>query len=465
MTAHPLEPSVAELDALTAACVAFVREHLRTLAEQPAADAEAAEALRPDFREPVPESGRPIDQVLARLGPAIARSFNTAGPGYFAFIPGGGIPTAALADYVGLSTNRYVGVNKAAPALAEIEATTVRWMASIVGYGAGAGGILTSGGSMSNLLAIVAARAAKLPEAFFSGVLYTSRETHLSVSKSARVAGFPASHVRALPVDDRLRLDVRSLREAIEADAKAGRTPFLIVANAGTTNTGAIDPLPEILRVAREHGLWVHADAAYGGFFNLVPEARERLAGLDECDSVTLDPHKGLFLPYGTGCLVLRDPNALHRAHAGEAEYLRDVASDDETINFTDLSPELSRDFRGLRLWLPLQLHGLGAFRAQLAEKLSLTRVAYEALRNEPRLEIVDEPQLSIVAFRMKRGGDAATRALLERVNAGRRVFLSSTVLGGKLTGRLCILSFRSHADRVGEAVEAIQRGAAGIDP
>lgn len=465
MTAYPLEPSLAELDALTAACVAFVRDHLRTLPEQPAADAEAAEAIRREFREDVPEAGRPIGDVLARLGPAIARSFNTAGPGYFAFIPGGGIPTAALADYVALSTNRYVGVSKAAPALAEIEATAVRWMAGIVGYGAGAGGVLTSGGSMSNLLAIVAARVAKLPEAFFGGVLYTSRETHLSVSKSARVAGFPSSHVRALPVDERLRLDVRALRQAIEADANAGRTPFLVVANAGTTNTGAIDPIPEILDVARERGLWVHADAAYGGFFRMVPEARERLAGLEACDSVTLDPHKGFFLPYGTGCLVLRDPNALQRAHAGEAEYLRDVASDDETINFTDLSPELSREFRGLRLWLPLQLHGLGAFREQLTEKLALTRSAYDALRAEPRLEILDEPQLSIVAFRMKRGGDAATRALLERVNAGRRVFLSSTVLDGKLTGRLCILSFRSHADRVEEAVDALRRAATQLDP
>jgi aromatic-L-amino-acid decarboxylase len=461
MPPHPLEPSPDALDHLTAACVAFVRDHVTSLASQPACDVDDADPLRLSFREPAPETGRSIEEILKRLGPAIAKSFNTAGPGYLAFIPGGGIYAAALADYIALATNRYVGVAKAAPALVEIETAATRWLATMVGYGPGAAGILTSGGSMANLLAIVAARCERLGEDFTRGVIYTSTETHHSIAKAARLAGFAPSHVRALPVDRHFRLDTGALREAIAADRRAGRVPFLIVANGGSTNVGAIDPIPELLQIGREHCLWVHADAAYGGFFTLVPEGRERLRGLSECDSVTLDPHKGLFLPYGTGCVVVRDAEALRRAHAGDADYLKDVAAEGDAVNFSDLSPELSRDFRGLRLWLPLMLHGVGAFREQLAEKLALARLAYDELRKDGRFEMVCEPQLSVVAFRLARGDDAANRALLDRVNAGRRVFLSSTVLDGKLTLRICVLSFRTHEDRVREAVEALRLHAA----
>jgi aromatic-L-amino-acid decarboxylase len=465
MNQHPLEPGAVELDELTDACVAFVRDHVASLYLQSASDVDDVGALCLSFREPFAEDGRPIEEILGRLGPAIAKSFNTAGPGYFAFIPGGGIYASALADYIALATNRYVGVAKAAPVLAEIEASTIRWLASVVGYGPGAGGVLTSGGSMSNLLAIVAARTDRLPEQFLDGTIYASSETHISVIKAARVAGFPRGNVRLLPIDHRCRLDVRALERAIDADAASGRKPFLIVANAGTTNTGAIDPLREIAAIGRARGLWVHGDAAYGGFFRLAPEGKERLAGLEECDSVTLDPHKGLFLPYGTGGLVLRAPDVLRRAHAVDAAYLQDVVAEDDTVNFTDVSPELSREFRGLRLWLPLRLHGVKAFRDQIAEKLSLARAAFVELESDPRFEVIDEPQLTVVAFRLRDAADATNRRLLERVNAGKRVFLSSTVMGGRLALRLCVLSFRSHEDRVREAITALRDGAAELVP
>ncbi len=465
MTSFPLEPDLAEHDHLTAACVAFVRSHLSTLEHQPASDVDDVEPLRRSFREPFSEDGHPIEGLLGRLGEAIAKSFNTAGPGYFAFIPGGGLYATALADYIALATNRYVGVTRAAPALAEIELATTRWLASVVGYGPGAGGVLTSGGSMSNLLAIVAARTDRLSEQFLDGTIYASSETHASIMKAARVAGFPRANVRLLPVDGRFRLDVRALESAIAADAAQGLRPFLVVANAGTTNTGAIDPLPEIVAVARARGLWVHADAAYGGFFTLVPEGKARLRGIEECDSVTLDPHKGLFLPYGTGGFVLRDPSVLRRAHAIDASYLQDVAAEGDDVNFTDSSPELSRDFRGIRLWLPLQLHGVKAFRDQIAEKLSLAQLVFTELRADARFEIDGEPQLSIVAFRLRGATDATNKALLDRVNAKKRVFLSSTVLGGKLTLRVCVLSFRSHEARVREAVQVLRAEAAMLVP
>ena len=462
---RPLEPDAETLDAMTAACVAFVREQLLSLDTQPSADVDDAAPLCASFREPPPERATgTMDALLTRLAPAFAKSFNTAGPGYLAFIPGGGIVTAALADYVALSLNRYVGVHKAAPALAQIEATAVGWLASLMGYPESARGVFTSGGSLSNFMAIVTARIAKLPEDFLRGTIYVSTETHASVAKAARLAGFPSSNVRLVAVDARARLVPEALARAVVEDRARGMTPFLVVANVGTTNTGAIDPLPQILSIAAAHDLWVHADAAYGGFFRLVPGGDAMMPGLELCDSITLDPHKGLFLPYGTGCLLVRDGAHLERAHESDAEYLRDVAAEGGAVNFTDLSPELSREMRGLRVWLPLALHGVGAFRDALTEKLGLARLAYDVLRTEPRLEIVDEPQLSVVAFRMHAGNDASAE-LLERVNAKKKVFLSSTTLGKKFTLRICVLSFRTHEDRVRLAIDALCEEARSIAP
>ena len=456
---RPLEPDPEALRRLTDETVAFVLEHIATLASQPSFDLDGAAEVADSFREPAPETGRPLGEILTRLKPAIAKSFNTAGPGYLAFIPGGGIPSAALADFIACGVNRYVGVTAPAPALARIEGSAIDWLCAAMGYPAGAGGILTSGGSLSNLTAVVTARTAKLPENFLGGTLYMSEETHLCALKAARIAGFPERNVRRLPVDARFRLVPEALERAIAEDRARGLEPFFVVANVGTTNTGAIDPLADILAIARREDLWVHADGAYGGFFRLVPGGEALMRGVEECDSITLDPHKGLFLPYGTGALLVRDPDALRRAHEGEAHYLQDVAAGAGQVSFHEISPELSRDFRGLRVWLPIMLHGLAAFREQLVEKLALARWAYERLRDEPLFEILDEPQLSVVAFRTRPPGgeaDAFGEELLRRVNARRRVFLSSTRLGGRYVLRICVLSFRTHEDRVREAVEAL---------
>lgn len=456
----PLEPDAAALEQLTQACARFAIEHVLSLHRQPAADVADAMVLAASFREPAPERGQDIAAILDRLAPAVAKSFNSAGPGYLAYIPGGGLYAAALADFIACAVNRYVGMEQAAPALARIEMTVVDWLAGLMGYPAGAGGILTSGGSLSNFSALTTARAAKLPENFLSGTIYVSSETHHSLLKAARLAGFPRRNVRVLPVDARLRLVPAALDDAVREDRSRGRRPFLVVASVGTTNTGAIDPLREVLEIARRHDLWVHADAAYGGFFRLATGGEALMAGIEECDSITLDPHKGFFLPYGTGCLLVRDGEALRRAHQETAEYLQDVQHREGSVNFADISPELSRDFRGLRIWLPVQLHGLAAFREQLAEKLALARFVYDELRSDALFEMLDEPQLSIVAFRLRgpaAEADAKGAELMRRVNAGGRVFLSSTRIAGRHALRICVLSFRTHRDRVEEAVAALR--------
>lgn len=456
---HPLELTAESLQNALDLTTRFVREEVDSLEGQPSADVAGAEELARTFVEGVPESGQSLDRILERLRPAIRKSFNTAGPGYLAFIPGGGIMSAALADFIAASTNRYVGVRPPAPALAQIEATAIAWLASIMGYPKTAGGILTSGGSLSTLSAIVAARETRLPDDFSRGVVYMSEETHYCVPKAARIAGFRDGQVRKVAIDARRRIDPDALVRAIEADLRQGLRPFMIIANVGTTNTGAIDDIPRLLSIGRQHSMWVHADAAYGGFFRLADSGPGLMPEIEACDSITLDPHKGMFLPYGTGCLLVRSPETLKRAHSMDAEYLHDVRAQEQP-NFSDLSPELSRDFRGLRIWLPLVLHGLDAFKDALEEKLMLTRWAWDRLRSDSRFEILDEPQLSVVAFRLKGEGAEADRLneeLQQRVNARGRVFLSSTKLDGRYVIRLCVLSFRTHMDRVRDAVEAIR--------
>jgi aromatic-L-amino-acid decarboxylase len=460
--ASPLEPDGPTLARWTEAVTRYALDHVAGLDAAPSWQDEGADALVARvLNEPVPEAGRSLEAVLAALDPAIRMSFNTAGPGYFAYIPGGGIPSVALADFVACMTNRYVGVDRAAPALAAIERVSLAWLAEVLGLPQGRGGVYTSGGSLSNLAAIVTARDAKLGEDFAGGTLYASVETHASVAKAARVAGFPARALRLIGVDARRRLDPAELASTIDADRAQGLRPFLVVANAGTTNTGAIDPLPAMLDVARARGLWTHVDGAYGGFFRMAEGGAELLPGLGDADSLAVDPHKGLFLPYATGVLLVRDPAALRAAHRSAAAYLQDLEGG-TSLGMCDFGPELSRDFRGLRVWWPFVQHGVAAFRAQLTEKLALARHAYARLLGEPWFAPFDEPQLSVVAFTARptatsgRDANAFGAELVRRVNARRRVFLSSTTIDGRYVARLCVLSFRTHMDRVDEAVDAL---------
>jgi len=465
---YPLELSGEELRRLAEAALARLARHVDSLPEQPAADTAGAIALARSLAEPLPERGTPLPELLALLFErAIPKSFNTAGPGYLAYIPGGGLLHSAVADLIADGVNRYVGVFAAAPALAQIEANVVAWFAEIIGLPPSTRGLLTSGGSLANFTALVTARRERLPDDFLRGVLYTSDQTHHSVARAALLAGFPPASVRAVPTDGEFRLRLDLLAEQIAADRRAGLSPFLVVGNAGTTNTGAVDPLPELADLAERAGVWFHVDAAYGGFFCLTADGRRALAGIERADSVVLDPHKGLFLPYGTGALLVRDGAALKRAHSVAADVLPPMQEEADLVDFCEISPELSRPFRGLRAWLPLKLLGSGPFRAALEEKWALARQAAGELRAEPGIEMLAEPQLSLFAFRLHPPGEDDERALdrlnhklLARVNARNRVHLSGTVLGGRFALRICVLSFRTHADRIAAAVDDIRDAA-----
>jgi aromatic-L-amino-acid decarboxylase len=452
----------------------LVVRHVATLSEQPTFAVAGGKKLARSLREPLPERGAPVKRLLRTLfGRVLPSSLNTASPGYLAYVPGGGLFQSAVADMIALATNRYTGVWMAAPALVQIEQNVIEWLCAIAGLPAGSGGLLTSGGSMATMIGLVAARRERLGDDLQRGIVYTSDQAHHSVLKAALFGGIPADRVRALPTDATFRLRVDALEEAIDTDARAGLRPFLVVASAGTTNTGAVDDLTAVARVARSRGLWLHVDAAYGGFFAMTERGRRALAGLGEADSITLDPHKGLFLPYGTGSLLVRDPAALRRAFAVPASYMPDAATDEGEVDFADLGPELSREARGLRVWLPLKMHGAAVFRRVLDEKLDLAADAARRVAAIPGVEMIAEPQLSLFAFRCRPPGsrpdeaeaERRTRALLQHVNDRQRVFLSGARAGGRFFARVCVLSFRTHEDHIDALVEDVRLAVRAVCP
>lgn len=422
-----------------------------------ASDYDGLDSLLPVLAEPPPHDGMPLSKLLTTLDTAAGKGFDTANPGFVGYIPGGGLYAAALGDFIACVINRYTGVARPAPALVQLEMAVLRWLCDVFGLPPTAQGVLTPGGSMSTLSAIVAARATKLGEDFHEAILYVCDEVHHSVAKAARIAGLPSAAVRVLPSDAGLRLDPGALRAAVTDDRRRGRRPFLVVGSAGTINAGMVDPLDAIADVAAEDDLWFHVDAAYGGFFQLTERGKAALRGIERADTITLDPHKGMFLPYGTGCLLARDGETLRRSHEVAAHYLPRPSGDRSLPDFSSYSPELTRDFRGLRLWLPLYLHGIDAFAHALDEKLDLAAFVYAQLRALPQLEVPWPPDLSLVAFRPRAGGDEEADRLLTAIHATGRAWLSSAPIRGRTHLRICILSHRSGRERMTELVEIIR--------
>ena len=464
----PLELSPKAMRELLDLAAERVVAHVESLPDQPTVDTDGGVELSRSLMEPAPESGEPAGALLDRLFSVIVpKSLNTMSPGFMAYIPGGGLFHAAVADLIADAVNRYVTVWGAAPGLAQIEATVVRWFCDMVGYPVSAGGFLATGGSIATLSAVVTARSERLPEDFSRGTLYASDQIHHCMHKAAKLAGIPSRNIRSIPVDRAYRIRLDALEQQIRADRAAGMQPFLVVGNAGSVNTGAVDDLVALADLAESEKLWVHLDAAYGGFFMLTERGRAALRGIERADSITLDPHKGLFLPYGTGCLLARDGSALERAHRVDADYMPPRDPSGEFVSACDISPELSRDFRGLRVWLPVKMHGLSAFRNALDEKLDLTAWVADALGEISDVEIVASPQLSVVAFRMMKPGvsgealDELNWDLLRRINARQNVNLTGTMVARGFVLRVCVLSVRTHLDRVKLCLDDIRTSVA----
>ena len=420
------------------------------------------------YDSPISEEPMDPDAVLELLDRGVNRGGVTIGSaGHMAYIPGSNLYASALADYLGAVINKYSGLYFASPGMVRMERMLLRWVANFIGYPAAAAGDLTSGGSIANLVGIVTAREACGLKArdFDRAVVYLSEQTHHAIDKALRIAGLGESLKRSVSLDRGYRMRPEALEEAIEADAKRGLYPWLIAASAGTTDTGAVDPLSDISDIADRHNLWMHVDGAYGAAFALTEHGKRTLQGIERSGSMVLDPHKSLFLPFGSGLVLVREGRHLLNAHHYDASYLQDkdaLASADE-VSPADLSPELTRPNRALRLWLPLKLAGVAPFRAALEEKLLLARYFREKMLREDRFEVGPPPDLTIVTFRyLPRSGDpdAFNRRLIDAVQRDGRVFISSTKIDGKFTLRLAILSLRTHLETVNLAIDILREKA-----
>lgn len=421
------------------------------------------------YDSPIVEEGIGIEAALHLLRTHVdTPGINPASDRFLGYIPGGGLFPSALGDFLAAVTNRYAAVYFASPGAVRMENILWNWMADIAGYPDTRGGTLTSGGSIANLAGIVAARDAHgiRGEEFDRSVVYLTEHAHHSINKSLRIAGCGQCLKRMVPVDGHFRMNPDALESLIRADRDSGLDPWLVVASAGTTNTGSVDPLDAIADVAEHHNLWFHVDGAYGAFFALCKPGRRVLIGMDRSDSLVMDPHKTLFLPYGTGAILVRDRSTLLASHHEGATYMQDTIDASEELSPADLSPELTRHFRGLRLWLPLKLMGVAPFRAALEEKMLLARYFHDRLRLCDGFEVGPPPELSVATYRYipSRGdADAFNHALAGAIQRDGRVFISTTRLNGRFTLRLAVGVFRTHLDAIEQTIDILVQTAARI--
>ena len=402
-----------------------------------------------------------IDEILSIYSNEVStKGINAASGGHLGYIPGGGIYTSAISDYLADVTNEYAGVYYGSPGAVAIENELLDWMKSVFKFPESAVGNLTSGGSIANLVALTAARDQHgiKNEKITKSVVYLSPQVHHCIQKALKIIGLEDVVINYLELDDNSKIKTESLNKKIATDKKNGLTPFLVIASAGTTDTGAIDPLDDIADIAKQNKMWYHVDGAYGGFFILCDEKKELFKGIDKADSLVIDPHKSLFLPYGLGAVLVKNKEAVFHSHVYRASYMQDAVKEEPVISPADLSPELTKHFRGLRLWLPLQLHGIKPFVACLQEKLLLTKYFRERLKSIG-FKVGPEPDLSVSYFWYPAEDENTfNRTLLEKIHQDGTVFFSSTMIEDKFVIRMAILSFRTKLDTIEKAITMIQK-------
>lgn len=413
------------------------------------------------FHSALPETG--LGASALDILPDVIRHSRPPTSRFFGYVLGSGEPVAAAADLLASVLNQNLTAWRSSPAAVTIERTVVEWLAQAIGC-AGYTGSLTGGGSAANLMGLAMGREAKAPaneRGAQPGVVYASEEAHMSLPKAVALLGLGRENLRLIPSDENFRMSVLGLERAIHEDRRAGKQAIAIVASAGTVNTGAIDPLPQIAEIARGHGLWLHVDGAYGALAAIT--APEKFAGLNQADSLSLDPHKWLYQPLDCGCLLFRDPQVARTAFAYTGEYTRALSQDPvEAFSFFEESIELSRRFRALKLWLSLRYHGLGAFREAIAEDLGHAQRLAAAVDADERLERVAPVELSAVCFRYRGAArdegklDQLNRATLRRVIERGRVYLSNASIRGKFALRACFVNHRSSDADVDAVVQEV---------
>ena len=461
-----LQLSSEEFRRLANEVVRLCADYLETLDSRPAYPHTSGAETARVFSQPWPETGVGA-QTLEELQAVIDHS-RPPSPRFSGYVFGSGEPVAAIADLLASVINQNVTAWRSAPAAVSVERTVVGWLADALGC-PGFSGSLCGGGSSANLMALAMARESRLPanqHGAQPGVVYASREVHMSIPKAMALLGLGHENLRLVPVDDHFRMVTPELVRAIEQDRLAGKKGIAIVASAGTVNTGAIDPLAEIADIARRHGLWMHVDGAYGALAAIaVPEM---FRGMELADSISLDPHKWLYQPADCGCLLFRDPNTARATFAHTGDYAKVLNQDPvEAFAFFEESIELSRRFRALKLWFSLRYHGREAFRDAIRADLAHARRLAQRIASEPTLELLAPVELSAVCFRVKQAGasedelNVLNASILKRVIQRRRVFFSNATIQGKFALRCCFVNHRTADADVDAVVEEVLAAAA----
>ncbi len=389
----------------------------------------------------------------------VETGINAASGKHLGYIPGGGVFTSALGDFIAAVTNPFASVHYASPGAATIENEVVNWLKNVFSFPEDSVGCLSSGGSISTLIAFTAARDQHKVknELIPKNVVYLSEQVHHSTQKALRIIGLEDVIIRQVSMDSNHKMRTDILKELIQKDIAAGLQPFMIVATAGTTDTGTIDPLDEIAEISRNFKMWFHVDAAYGGFF-IMTSKKDLFKGIEKADSLIVDPHKGLFLPYGIGAVLVKDSAAVLHSNYYTANYMQDIAVDKMLKSPANLSPELTKHFRGLRMWLPLQFHGVEPIIACLEEKLLLVHYFRNKL-TELGFCLGPEPDLSISYFwyPFETDADEKNQLLMDKIHDDGSVFLSSSIIENRFVIRIAVLAFRTKQETIDEAVEMIK--------
>ena len=433
-------------------------QHFAEMRDHPVGAKGKPDEMLARFSGAPPEAPTDPQQLLARLEKDVfPNNLHVDHPRFFAFVPGPGNFVSAMADALSSGFNVFNGTWLGGSAAAAIELTVIDWFRRFCGFPETAGGLFVSGGSAANLTALHAARVAKLGDEIRNATIYFSDQTHYSIERALRVVGFATDQVRRLPSNERFQLPADALHTAIRSDKAAGLRPFCVIANAGTTNTGAVDPLPALAGICAEENLWLHADGAYGAAAVISDRGKEKLRGLERVDSLSLDPHKWLFQPFECGCVLARDKAQLRSAFQLMPEYMRDVHRNVVETNPADYGIQLSRSFRALKVWLSINTFGLAAFRDAVTRGFELAEFAERELRKRRGCEILSPAEMAIVAFRFGKEDTLQTK-LVERMLEDGFAFLTSTTLKGVTALRLCTINPRTTEDDIIQTIDRLEK-------
>jgi aromatic-L-amino-acid/L-tryptophan decarboxylase len=438
--------------------VDLLAEHFAKVQDGPVGAKADPARIVPLFEGDPPETGRDPNELLEQLERDLfPNNLHVDHPRFFAFVPGPNNFISTMADALAAGFNIFNGTWFGGSAAAALELGVIHWLGRVFGLPSTAGGLFVSGGSVANMTGLIAARHALLKDHIEGATVYFSDQTHSSVEKALRVIGFSLEQLRKIPSDQNFRLSVQNLRAAIAGDRAKGLRPFCIVANAGTTNTGAVDPLPELADFAAVERLWLHVDGAFGAAAILSERGRAVLDGLDRADSLTLDPHKWLFQSFECGCVLVRDAAVLKSAFQIKADYLRDVYREVEEMNPCDYGIQLTRSFRALKIWLSLQTFGLAAFRRAITRGFELAELAERELRARKGWEILSPAQMATVCFRFGESDEVQTQLVDAMMDDG-YALLTSTALRGVISLRLCTINPRTTEEDIVGTVDRLDK-------